>query len=113
VSRELRILPEAEAELLAAAEWYESRQPGLGVVFVDAVGRAFEGISEVPQTSPVWRRGYPYYRRHVLRWFPYTIIFTATELSIEVTAIAPAVANAYFRLTGKKLHRLPFRRSLA
>jgi isoquinoline 1-oxidoreductase beta subunit len=26
--------------------------------------------------------------------------------------IAPAVANAYFRLTGKKLHRLPFRRSL-
>lgn len=27
--------------------------------------------------------------------------------------IAPAVANAYFRLTGKKLHRLPFRRSLA
>jgi isoquinoline 1-oxidoreductase beta subunit len=27
--------------------------------------------------------------------------------------IAPAVANAYFRLTGKKLHRLPFWRSLA
>jgi isoquinoline 1-oxidoreductase beta subunit len=27
--------------------------------------------------------------------------------------VAPAVANAYFRLTGKKLHRLPFRRSLA
>jgi hypothetical protein len=34
-------------------------------------------------------RGYPY-RRHVLRRFPYTIIFTGTDLSIEVTAIAHA-----------------------
>jgi toxin ParE1/3/4 len=89
VSRELRILPEAEAELLASAEWYESRQQGLGVVFVEAVGRALEGIVEAPQTNRLWRRGYPY-RRHVLCRFPYTIIFTATELSIEVTAIAHA-----------------------
>lgn len=89
MSRELRILPEAEAELAAAAEWYESRQPGLGVAFVDAVGHVFEGIVEAPQTSPLWKRGYPY-RRHVLRRFPYTIIFTVTERSIEVTAIAHA-----------------------
>lgn len=47
MSRELRILPEAEAELMAAAEWYESRQPGLGVAFVEAVGRALEGLVEV------------------------------------------------------------------
>jgi toxin ParE1/3/4 len=89
VSRELRILPEAEAELMAAAEWYESRQPGLGVAFVEAVGRALDGVVEVPQTNPLWRRGYPY-RRHVMRRFPYTIIFTMTELGVEVTAIAHA-----------------------
>jgi toxin ParE1/3/4 len=89
VTRELRILPEAEAELLAAAEWYETRQAGLGVVFVEAIGRALEDIVEAPQTSPLWRRGYPY-RRHVLRRFPYTIIFTVTEPSLEVTAIAHA-----------------------
>lgn len=87
VSRELRILPEAEAELMAAAEWYESRQPGLGVAFVEAVGRVLEGIVETPQTSPLWRRGFPY-RRHVMRRFPYTIIFPITELGAEVTAIA-------------------------
>ncbi len=89
MSRELRILPEAEAEILAAAEWYESKQPGLGAAFVEAVGRTLKDIVEAPQTNSLWRRGYPY-RRHVLRRFPYTIIFTATKLSIEVTAIAHA-----------------------
>lgn len=89
MSYELRILPEAEAELLAAAEWYESAEPGLGVAFVEAVDRALGGIIEAPQTSPPWRRGYPY-RRHVLRRFPYTIFFTVTEVSVEVTAIAHA-----------------------
>ena len=99
MSYELRILPEAEAELMAAAEWYESRQPGLGVAFVEAVGRALEGLIEVPQTNPLWRRGYPY-RRHVMRRFPYTIIFTVTEeLSIEVTAIAHARRKPGYWLT--------------
>jgi plasmid stabilization system protein ParE len=87
VTRDLRILPEAEAELLAAAEWYESKQPGLGSAFVEAVGGALESIVEAPQTSPLWRRGYPY-RRHVLRRFPYIIVFTVAEPSVEVTAIA-------------------------
>lgn len=89
MSRELRILPEAEAELLAAAAWYESRQSGLGVAFVEAVGRALERIVEAPQTSPLWRQGYPY-RRHLLRRFPYTIMFTVTQLGVEITAIAHA-----------------------
>lgn len=98
MSRELRILPEAEAELAAAAEWYESRQSGLGVAFVEAVGHALEGIVEAPQTSPLWREGYPY-RRHVLRQFPYTIMFTVTELGIEVTAIAHAKRKPGYWLT--------------
>jgi len=31
----LRIAPEAEEELAAATEWYESQRPGLGIELVE------------------------------------------------------------------------------
>jgi len=34
MKRTLRVLPDAEAELVSAAMWYEDRRPGLGVEFV-------------------------------------------------------------------------------
>ena len=67
--RKLRVLPEAESELLAAASWYEGKRPGLGVEFVALLDRAFEDALENPEAYPMWRRDRPY-RRCTLRRFP-------------------------------------------
>ena len=57
----LRVRPEAEVDILDAAEWYEKRGPGLGAEFVaeiDAVfGRSLKGpiASAVPKATSAWR----------------------------------------------------------
>lgn len=66
MTRLLRVLPEAEAELQASAQWYESKRAGLGAEFIASVDEALDLILEAPLTSPIWREGSPW-RRHVLR----------------------------------------------
>jgi len=44
--------PEAEAELLGAAEFYESRSPGLGLRFLTEVERGLSAVAEAPDRSP-------------------------------------------------------------
>ncbi|MBK9036588.1 MAG: hypothetical protein IPL61_35950 [Myxococcales bacterium] len=46
--RLLRVRPEAEDELLAAAQWYEARKLGLGAELVAAIDEVFERIGESP-----------------------------------------------------------------
>lgn len=87
--RALRILPEAEAELLEATAWYESKRPGLGAEFIRTVDRALARICAIPEASAPWRKGYPY-RSHALRRYPYMIFFTVSPEQIEVFAFAHA-----------------------
>ena len=90
VTRRLRILPDAEREIAAAAEWYERRRDGLGVEFVAEVDVAFAGIAEQPETWPVWRVGRRY-RRRGLRRFPFVIFFRVLDSGdVEITAVAHA-----------------------
>ncbi|MBI5480422.1 MAG: type II toxin-antitoxin system RelE/ParE family toxin [Deltaproteobacteria bacterium] len=86
--RRLRVRPEAQEEILAAAEWYETRRPGLGVDLVAALDEAFEELQESATRDPTWRAGFPY-RRRSLRGFPY-LIFYLTGDDIEVVAVAHA-----------------------
>ena len=79
----------AEAELVAAAEWYEGKQPGLGLEFLLAVDREFERIRAEPLGFPRWREGRPY-RKCVLRRFPYVIFFSLAETAVDVLAVAHA-----------------------
>jgi|GEM_PF-2605751 hypothetical protein len=60
VRRMLSILPEAEAELLAAAQWYEERRAGLGVELIATADVALHEILEKPSASSIWRDGHPY-----------------------------------------------------
>lgn len=55
--RLLRVRPEAEAEIESAAQWYESKRPGLGADFMASLDAAFEAVLEAPTTSPRWRSG--------------------------------------------------------
>jgi len=44
----IRLLPEAEEELRAAAEFYEAEQRGLGRALIQEVRRAYRFIAEQP-----------------------------------------------------------------
>ena len=85
--RALRILPEAEAELLEATAWYESKRSGLGAEFIRTIDRALARILAVPEASALWRKGYPY-RNHALRRYPYVIFFIVSPEQVEVFAFA-------------------------
>jgi plasmid stabilization system protein ParE len=75
---------EAEADILEAFRWYESKRPGLGHTFVDVVDNAFERLAETPSSFPV---AYRDLRRLVLRRFPYVVYFRVVEDNIQVFGV--------------------------
>ena len=75
---------EAEAEVLAAFDWYEAKRPGLGREFVAEVDAACTRATAAPGVFPVVYRGL---RRLVLRRFPYVIYFREVEDAVEVFAV--------------------------
>ena len=85
----VRIAPEAEAELGAAALWYESKCAGLGADFLAAIDAALERIAENPLAAPMWQAGLPY-RRHLVWRFPFLVFFTVSDEAVEVLAVAHA-----------------------
>ncbi len=83
----------AEAELLAAAEWYEAQRPGLGVEFTAAVLEAAEIVATAPRAWPTWpgmSGQTPPVRRFVMDRFPYTLGFQIFDDRIEIVAVAHA-----------------------
>lgn len=86
---QLRIAPEAEEELTAAAEWYEGRRAGLGVELLAVIDRAFEAIVAAPLAHATWREDRPY-RKKVVDRFPYVILFTVENDTVVIIAVAHA-----------------------
>ncbi len=85
----LRVAPEAEEELAAAAIWYEARRVGLGAELIAAVDRAVDAIVQAPQSFPLWRSDRPY-RRSVLQRFPFIIFFRHEGEDVIIVAVAHA-----------------------
>lgn len=79
--------PDARAEFLAAVEYYEECQSGLGRRFRDAVERELVHICEMPF---LFRVLHAPFRRCLVPMFPYAIIFTIDPASILVIAMAHA-----------------------
>jgi plasmid stabilization system protein ParE len=85
------IRPEVEQDVAEAAAWYESRQPGLGVEFVEEVIRVWDALAENPLLNS---RRHP---RKNIRWrypdrFPYRVIYEVDET--RQTVIVAAVLHA-------------------
>jgi plasmid stabilization system protein ParE len=87
--KKLRVLPEAEEELQAAAVWYESKRTGLGVELISLVDRALAEIMDAPLACALWREDRPY-RRKIVKRLPYAIFFEVQGDVVEVIAIAHA-----------------------
>jgi toxin ParE1/3/4 len=93
----LRLHPEADAELHAAAQWYEDRVIGLGEQFLVEAIDAFTDIENHPQ-----RFGRAKYRtareirRRVLDHFPYSVVYEVRKEECIAVAIAHAARRPGF-----------------
>jgi plasmid stabilization system protein ParE len=90
VSQQVRLAPEASAELEDATRWYEERHAGLGLAFLAAVEVTVESLVRWPRAgAPI--DGLPEdldVRRVAVSRFPYYVAYLVTEDQIYVLAIA-------------------------
>ena len=86
--------PEVEQDMTTASDWYEPRQMGLGVRFVEEVIRVWDGLTENPLLGC---------RRHPtknIHWrypenFPYRVIYEVNETEgiVRVAAVLHAARS--------------------
>ena len=82
----LEFHPEAEAELRAAARYYEVRQTGLGDDFLREVERATVIAVEHPEAGTPLGSGF---RWVLTRRFPYAIVYRDVGTRFEIVAVGP------------------------
>ena len=90
VTSRVRFELEADEEYRAAARWYETRRPGLGAEFLDAVDMTLRRVVRSPGAgAPVGRVPTGLGVRQVpVRRFPYHIVYLETVGAIRVLAVA-------------------------
>lgn len=87
----VRLLPEADAELTAAAQWYENRGPNLGERFLAEAVDAFTAIGRTPHRFARVRYRTPReIRRRLLYHFPYAVVYEVRKDECLVVAAAHA-----------------------
>ncbi|MFA5057945.1 MAG: type II toxin-antitoxin system RelE/ParE family toxin [Opitutaceae bacterium] len=92
MSRRLLVRPEAEADITAAALWYEERVPGLGAEFVGEIRTAIERAQQQPLAQVRLRRQ-PEVRRILARRFPYRIFYIVRDDALVVFAVLHAARH--------------------
>lgn len=83
----IRFLASARREFIRAADWYDSRSPGLGDRFLDDLGRGLRAIAEFPQAHLATVGTY---RRCLLAVFPYALIYRIDEFAGTIVIVAVA-----------------------
>lgn len=91
--------PEAEQDLLAARDWYEAQQSGLGLRFLEQVAAVFDRLAEMPgMYAVVWED----VRSCRLRRFPYLAYFRILPNRVEVLAV-PSRESRPFRMARSRV----------
>jgi plasmid stabilization system protein ParE len=80
----VRLTPEAEADLDAAHAWYDGQSYGLGDAFLRAVDACIAAIQRQPEAYQLIDRAM---RRALLRRFPYGVFFEVTRSELVVYGI--------------------------
>jgi len=81
---ELIVKPEAEKDLFETFEWYEERRKGLGYDFLLQVETGLRFIEKNPLAFPKKYKGT---RRHLIKRFPYTIIYHVEDAKVIVFGV--------------------------
>lgn len=89
----------AQADIIRGVSFYEEKQKGLGIRFLDEVDKAAKEISDLPT-------GYASYykstRERSIRHFPYKLIYTVEKQIIYIHAVYPSRANPKKKYTAIK-----------
>jgi plasmid stabilization system protein ParE len=89
VSAPLVLRPEAEADIAEAYEWYESRSPGLGTRFLDAVASTLTSVRDAPDRFPVLHdEPSVAVRRALVAVFPYGVFYVWDARTAAISIIA-------------------------
>jgi hypothetical protein len=93
-----RLCPEADAEIDAAARWYQSQVQGLGEQFLDELVDGLQAIEHHPHRYPSYLRAPKGrdVRRHLLKRFPYCIIYEVRAAHLLVLAVAHVKRRPYY-----------------
>jgi plasmid stabilization system protein ParE len=83
----VRIRDEAEAELEAAFDYYQSRRAGLGLLFLDEFRRGLDQIAEAPNR---WAQhpASTQVRKYRLNRFPYELVYRVLADHCMIVAVA-------------------------
>lgn len=76
--------PEAEAEFLAAIDWYEERSLGLGARFAAEIYDAIQRAVAMPTAWPTVEKEI---RRVLANHFPYGVLYVPRHESITILAV--------------------------
>jgi plasmid stabilization system protein ParE len=90
----LRVIvrPEAEADMMEAAIWYEGRESGMGLEVIAELQAAVERAHENPLSYLLLRKR-PHVRRVLARRFPYRIFYIVRSDVMVVFAILHAARD--------------------
>jgi len=84
MKRRTFVRPEAQTDIRKAARWYERREPGLGISFVESVRNTLEQVAAQPLRFPIVSEDV---RRALLQKFPYSVYFINEPDGIVVIAV--------------------------
>jgi len=84
------ILPEAQADLLEAVDWYRARSAETALKFDAAINAALLRIAEAPDRWPQADAGN---RFHLVSRFPYYVIYRLEPARILIATFAHASRN--------------------
>jgi toxin ParE1/3/4 len=76
--------PDAEAELIEAASYYEGRVSGLGGRFLQAFDAAIDTILYDPVEWPILEEDI---RRYLLKRFPYGVLYSIDGDELQILAV--------------------------
>lgn len=82
--KRVRFHPDAEAEFIAAGEFYEAQADGLGWEFVAEVRSAARRIAAHPELGPRFSK---HLRRVLVRRFPYGLLYHVEPNAIFIVAV--------------------------
>jgi plasmid stabilization system protein ParE len=76
--------PEAHAEMIEQARYYEVKSEGLGEDFLSAVEETTKRIEQFPAAGPIDRA---YTRKRLVSGFPFTILYEVQPDRIYIAAV--------------------------
>lgn len=86
----LRFTPDADAELTEAREWYSHKRKDLDLEFMQCIDDTLSRIVDNPHLFPLIYRDV---RRAIVRRFPYTILYEAGAVEIQIVAVFHSIRD--------------------